>query len=221
MTRRFGFGPVATPTVLLWGRDDPYALRLSVDTAADLMTGDILVDSAAGHWLVQECPEAVRDEISSPPRRALDLAHRLVGITCRGQGARASAMSEVRLAVAHVRPGRGSWPRVLHTSPAIAAASVPVRRRRRVALHIATAQQAAQTAPMTTHAQHNETTVTTPTTSRNRPFGRHTTPHKSVTRLPASVADVPSGAPGSVRTPADLRQRPRNDRRTAVSHPAR
>ena len=62
----FGFGPVATPTVLLWGRDDPYALRLSVDTAADLMTGEYrVVELAAGHWLVQECPEAVRDEISA------------------------------------------------------------------------------------------------------------------------------------------------------------
>ena len=37
----FGFGPVATPTVLLWGRADPYALRLSVDRAADLMTSEV------------------------------------------------------------------------------------------------------------------------------------------------------------------------------------
>jgi pimeloyl-ACP methyl ester carboxylesterase len=62
----FGFGPVATPTVLLWGRDDPYALRLSVESAAKLMTGEYrVVELAAGHWLVQQCPEAVRDEISA------------------------------------------------------------------------------------------------------------------------------------------------------------
>ena len=42
----FEFGPVATPTVLLWGRDDPYALRLSVESAADLMTGEYRVVSS-------------------------------------------------------------------------------------------------------------------------------------------------------------------------------
>ncbi len=62
----FEFGEVATPTVLLWGQDDPYALRMSVNLASDLMTGDYrVVELPAGHWLVQDCPEAVKDEVSA------------------------------------------------------------------------------------------------------------------------------------------------------------
>jgi pimeloyl-ACP methyl ester carboxylesterase len=58
------FGPVATPTVLLWGRDDPYVRRRSVELAAPLMTGEYrMVEVDAGHWVVQEQPTLVLDEL--------------------------------------------------------------------------------------------------------------------------------------------------------------
>jgi pimeloyl-ACP methyl ester carboxylesterase len=60
----FEFGPVATPTLLLWGKDDVAIRPTSVDGAAQYMTGPYRrVDLDAGHWLVQEKPDQVRDEI--------------------------------------------------------------------------------------------------------------------------------------------------------------
>lgn len=55
----FVFGPVATPTTLVWGKDDPYIRRGAVDRAAALMTGPYaVVELDAGHWLAQEAPDA-------------------------------------------------------------------------------------------------------------------------------------------------------------------
>jgi pimeloyl-ACP methyl ester carboxylesterase len=60
----FEFGPVSTPTLLLWGKDDVAIRPASVDGAAKYMTGPYRrVDLDAGHWLVQEQPEQVRDEV--------------------------------------------------------------------------------------------------------------------------------------------------------------
>jgi pimeloyl-ACP methyl ester carboxylesterase len=60
----FEFGPVDTPTLLLWGKDDIAIRPMSVDGAAKYMTGPYRrVDLGAGHWLVQEQPDQVRDEI--------------------------------------------------------------------------------------------------------------------------------------------------------------
>ena len=60
----FAFGPVSTPTLLLWGKDDVAIRPMSVDGAAKYMTGPYRrVDLDAGHWLVQEQPEQVTDEI--------------------------------------------------------------------------------------------------------------------------------------------------------------
>jgi pimeloyl-ACP methyl ester carboxylesterase len=59
----FDFGPVATPTLVLWGKDDPYCRRMGVELAAQHMTGPYrLVELDASHWLVQEQFERVRDE---------------------------------------------------------------------------------------------------------------------------------------------------------------
>ncbi len=56
----FVFGAVDTPTTLIWGRDDPYVRRMSVDLATEYMTGPYrVVELDAGHWLVQEQPDAV------------------------------------------------------------------------------------------------------------------------------------------------------------------
>jgi pimeloyl-ACP methyl ester carboxylesterase len=56
----FQFADVDTPTLLLWGRDDPYVRRMSVDLAAEYMTGHYrVVELDAGHWLMQEQSEAV------------------------------------------------------------------------------------------------------------------------------------------------------------------
>jgi len=60
----FVFRPVETPTLLLWGRDDPYVRRMSVDLAVDYMKGPYrVVELDAGHWLVQEQPENVAREV--------------------------------------------------------------------------------------------------------------------------------------------------------------
>jgi pimeloyl-ACP methyl ester carboxylesterase len=58
------FGTVSTPTLFLWGKDDVAIRPMSVDGAAKYMSGPYRrVDLEAGHWLVQEQPEQVRDEI--------------------------------------------------------------------------------------------------------------------------------------------------------------
>jgi pimeloyl-ACP methyl ester carboxylesterase len=59
------FAPVTTPTLVIWGRDDPYVRRMSVDLAAPLMAGDYrLVELEAGHWLIQDCYETIAAEIT-------------------------------------------------------------------------------------------------------------------------------------------------------------
>lgn len=51
---------VATPTLLIWGENDAYVRRGSVDRAAPYMVGPYRVLALeAGHWLVQEQPQAV------------------------------------------------------------------------------------------------------------------------------------------------------------------
>ena len=58
------FGSVDTPTLLLWGRDDLYVRRMSLDLGAHYMTGPYeVVELDAGHWLVQEQPEAVTSAV--------------------------------------------------------------------------------------------------------------------------------------------------------------
>jgi pimeloyl-ACP methyl ester carboxylesterase len=60
----FRFGPVETPTLLIWGRNDPYIRQMSIDLAPPYMKGPYRVEELeAGHWLVQEQPDAVRDAI--------------------------------------------------------------------------------------------------------------------------------------------------------------
>jgi pimeloyl-ACP methyl ester carboxylesterase len=54
------FGPVTTPTLLIWGKNDPYIRRMSVDMAGGYMLGPYrVVEADAGHWLVQGTPELV------------------------------------------------------------------------------------------------------------------------------------------------------------------
>ena len=54
------FATVSTPTLLIWGRNDPYVRRMSVDRAAEQMTGPYrVVELEAGHWLMQEQFQAV------------------------------------------------------------------------------------------------------------------------------------------------------------------
>ena len=64
------FGLVAVPTLVLWGRNDPYIRRRSVELAAEYMTGPYrAVELDAGHFLVQEAPHAVADEIGAHLRQ--------------------------------------------------------------------------------------------------------------------------------------------------------
>ncbi|MDP9236802.1 MAG: alpha/beta hydrolase [Chloroflexota bacterium] len=58
------FGPVATPTLMVWGNQDPAIGRTAVTAAADFMTGPYrFVELDAGHWLVQEAPERIAEEV--------------------------------------------------------------------------------------------------------------------------------------------------------------
>jgi pimeloyl-ACP methyl ester carboxylesterase len=58
------FGPVATPTLLLWGRNDENIRPYCVKLAGEYMTGPYeVVELDAGHWLAQERPAEVRDAI--------------------------------------------------------------------------------------------------------------------------------------------------------------
>jgi pimeloyl-ACP methyl ester carboxylesterase len=58
------FGPVSTPTLLLWGKDDVACRQAMVDGGAKYMSGPYKrVDLEAGHWVIQEKPDEVRDEV--------------------------------------------------------------------------------------------------------------------------------------------------------------
>jgi pimeloyl-ACP methyl ester carboxylesterase len=65
------FGPVATPTRLLWGRHDPYCRRAGIEAATDYMTGPYqLVELDAGHFLLDDAYDEVRDNVLSHLRSA-------------------------------------------------------------------------------------------------------------------------------------------------------
>jgi pimeloyl-ACP methyl ester carboxylesterase len=56
------FGPVSTPTMLVWGNRDEYVGRLSVTRGEKYMRGPYeFVELDAGHWLAREQPDAVRE----------------------------------------------------------------------------------------------------------------------------------------------------------------
>ena len=58
------FGPVQHPTLLLWGNEDIAIGRAAIERTAQYMKGPYrLAELNAGHWLVQEEPERVHDEI--------------------------------------------------------------------------------------------------------------------------------------------------------------
>jgi pimeloyl-ACP methyl ester carboxylesterase len=60
----FEVGPVDTPTLVLQGKNDPYVRQMAFDLAEPYMKGPYrLVEIDAGHWLIQEAYEQVRDEI--------------------------------------------------------------------------------------------------------------------------------------------------------------
>lgn len=56
--------PVAVPTLLLWGRDDPYVRPMAVALGEGVKTaGYRRIDFDSAHWLVQEKPTEVADAI--------------------------------------------------------------------------------------------------------------------------------------------------------------
>lgn len=58
------FGPVSTPTLMIWGNQDAYIGRAAIEAAPAYMTGPYeFVELDAGHWLVQEQPEAVEQHL--------------------------------------------------------------------------------------------------------------------------------------------------------------
>ncbi len=58
------FGPVSHPTLLIWGNQDLAVGRVAVEQTRQYMKGQFrLIELNAGHWLIQEEPERVHDEI--------------------------------------------------------------------------------------------------------------------------------------------------------------
>ena len=58
------FGPVTVPTLMIWGNQDMAIGRTAVEAAAAHMQGPYrFVELDAGHWLVQEEPERVCEEL--------------------------------------------------------------------------------------------------------------------------------------------------------------
>jgi pimeloyl-ACP methyl ester carboxylesterase len=58
------FGPVSTPTLFIWGNQDMAIGRKAVEHAHRHMAGPYkFVELDAGHWLIQEAPERVTEEI--------------------------------------------------------------------------------------------------------------------------------------------------------------
>ena len=58
------FGAVQRPTLIIWGNQDIAIGRVAVEQTAQHMKGPYrLVELNAGHWLVQEEPERVHEEI--------------------------------------------------------------------------------------------------------------------------------------------------------------
>lgn len=58
------FGPVSTPTMLIWGTEDAYVRRRSLELAAAHHTGPYeVVEVPAGHWLVQQRTDEVNAAI--------------------------------------------------------------------------------------------------------------------------------------------------------------
>lgn len=58
------FGPVRHPALLIWGNQDIAVGRTAVERTAQYMKGPYrLAELNAGHWLIQEDPERVHEEI--------------------------------------------------------------------------------------------------------------------------------------------------------------
>ena len=58
------FGPVQHPTLLIWGNQDIAIGRAAVERTAQYMKGPYrLAELDAGHWLVQEAPDRVQEEM--------------------------------------------------------------------------------------------------------------------------------------------------------------
>jgi pimeloyl-ACP methyl ester carboxylesterase len=64
------FAPVDVPTLFIWGNTDMAIGRVAVENAAAYMRGPYnFVELDAGHWLIQEQPQRVGDEILAHLRR--------------------------------------------------------------------------------------------------------------------------------------------------------
>jgi pimeloyl-ACP methyl ester carboxylesterase len=58
------FRDVTHPTLLIWGKNDPYVRRMSLDLAAPYMKGEYrIVEADTGHWIAQEAPAVVASEV--------------------------------------------------------------------------------------------------------------------------------------------------------------
>jgi pimeloyl-ACP methyl ester carboxylesterase len=58
------FGPVATPSMLIWGNEDRAIGRTAVCNGAGFMTGPYrFVELDGGHWLAQQFPDRVAEEL--------------------------------------------------------------------------------------------------------------------------------------------------------------
>ena len=61
-----GFPIIETPTLILWGEDDPVLIPSTIDRAEDLIT-DLTLRflPGIGHWIQQEAPEEVNEMLTA------------------------------------------------------------------------------------------------------------------------------------------------------------
>jgi len=61
-----GFPTIKTPTLILWGEDDPVLIPSTIDRAEDLIT-DLTLRflPGIGHWIQQEAPEEVNEMLAA------------------------------------------------------------------------------------------------------------------------------------------------------------
>jgi len=58
------FGDISAPTLLIKGTQDPYVRAMTIELAKPHMKGEYrVVELDAGHWLAQEQPDRVAEEV--------------------------------------------------------------------------------------------------------------------------------------------------------------
>ena len=63
---------VTTPTLFIWGKNDPVTSRLAVELQQNYMAGPFeVIELDSGHWIVESHPEAVTEAVMARIRSTL------------------------------------------------------------------------------------------------------------------------------------------------------